>query len=599
MRHAVLLVLLVGGVFGTARAEKRWMYPQMDMELYRVHEMRDDVRRMGLYAAHPGKLPPLRDVAEFRRRCDESDPIPEAWRRVKATRYDFSEGMRYVAVEGGFCGGGAIRSADGGWEGRTFDGSWHPVSEYPDSEMPPHRARIAEDRTFDGLKMTNGCYDVGVEHLAYVECNSDVEPCLFVGESIPEMMDENLSDRECDSTMVCVGEGRWRTLSPLAFRYLRFKRPVGRVKVVPVGMRRETKGGIKTSNRRWAALQSVGVRTLDLCSNGFLIDGIKRDRLPWAGDLAVSLLANAYVYGDAEIVRRTLSVMDAYEGDVNGIVTYSMWTIICHDLNQLYFGDAAFLKDRWWRIKERIEDLVSRTGDDGLVVRGLDWVFVDWADPQSKTAMHMIWFGALKAAERLAVRVGDVRAADYRALAEKVRGSLNRCAWDETRGLYAANPNDRTQFGRQANIYAIVFGVADESQTVRIGDELAGDRLPPVGTPYVCGWELVALNRTGHHAAFFRRLEDVFGAMLDNGATTFWEGYDASEKGNARYAFYGRPWAKSLCHAWSAWPAFVFASEVKGVRPASDGWKTWECKPIPGAEDLKVNVPSPQGVLSF
>ena len=54
-----------------------WLYPQMDMELFRVHQMRDDVRRAGLYAYHPGVLPPLRDKAEFRHLCAEDDPLPE------------------------------------------------------------------------------------------------------------------------------------------------------------------------------------------------------------------------------------------------------------------------------------------------------------------------------------------------------------------------------------------------------------------------------------------------------------------------------------------------------------------------------------------
>ena len=90
-----------GGVDMTLTDRQRWLYPQMDMELYRVHEMRDTVRRMGLWAMHPGKLPPLRDCAEFRRRCAESDPLPEAAGRLSA-RYDAKDGMRYVTVNGGF-----------------------------------------------------------------------------------------------------------------------------------------------------------------------------------------------------------------------------------------------------------------------------------------------------------------------------------------------------------------------------------------------------------------------------------------------------------------------------------------------------------------
>ena len=111
--------------------------------------------------------------------------------------------------------------------------------------------------------------------------------------------------------------------------------------------------------------------------------------------------------------------------------------------------------------------------------------------------------------------------------------------------------------------------------------------MPPAGTPYVRGWELVALNRAGFHAAFFDGLEKTFGAMLDAGATTYWEGFDAAETGNARYAFYGRPWGKSLCHAWSAWPAFLFVSEAMGVRPTADGWAAYEAKTVPGRRQLK------------
>ena len=592
-----MLALALSGMAGAA--EKRWMCPQMEMELFRVHLMRDDVRRMGLYAGHPGKLPSNRDVVSFRRKCAKDAPLPEVWRMIGSTRYDDGEGRRYVDVNAGFSGCAAIRSDEDGWEAKVFDGSWRPVAEYPDSELPPHVERLPEDRAFAGLVATNGYYDVGEERLACVECVSTAEPLLFVGESVPEMMCGNRSDFEYDPTMVQVAEGHWRTPRPLAFRYLRFGSPVDGVKVVPVGRRRPVVGRVMTDNARWAKMFEVGARTLALCSDEFLVDGVKRDRLPWAGDLTVSLQADAYVYGDAEIARRSLSVMDAYEGDVNGFVTYSMWTIISHDLYQLHFGDRKFLEDRWWRIKWRVENLISRTDEDGFVAKGLDWIFVDWAKPESKTAMHMVWYGALQAAARLAERVGDARAVDYSALAAKVRANLDRLAWDDGRGLYRADLGGEEVFGRQANIFAVIFGAVSPEKAARIGDELAADRLPPVGTPYVFGWELVALVRTGHHKAFFDGLERVFGGMLDAGATTFWEGYDAAEKGNERYRFYGRPWGKSLCHVWSAWPAFIFVSEAMGVKPTSDGWRTWSSSPIPGAERFRASVPTPGGVLEI
>jgi len=575
----------------------RWLYPQMELELYRVREMMDNARRMRLYAGYPGQLPAPRDKVCFRRRCEASEPLPELSGIIESNRYDSVEGRRYLSLYGGYRGGGAIRSDKSGWEAQVFDGSWRPVAVYPDSPTPPHRERLPEDRSFNGLIATNGWYDAGLERLAYVECVADEDPQLFVGESIPELMAERMPELEYDPTMDQVADGRWRTRQPLAFRFLRFKRPAREVKIVPVGYQRPLLGTFETANARWAKLREVGVRTIERCSLDFLIDGIKRDRLPWAGDLTVAIMADAYLYGDPEVVRRTLSVMDAFKSDVNGIVNYSMWTIISHDLYQRYFADRQFLQDRWWRIRERIENLVSRTDADGFVTKDLDWVFVDWAEPQSDVALQVIWYGALMSGARLAERVGDSRVAAYRGLAAKVRTGLDRRAWDAKRGLYRANLDGKDVFGRQANIFAIVFEVADVDRSRLIAKELAADRLPPVGTPYVYGFELMALCRSGYHAEFLHGMEKVFGAMLDAGATTFWEGYNASAKGDERYAFYGRPWANSLCHAWSAWPAFMFVSEVMGVKPTSDGWATWEQKPIPGVEGLRAKIPTPMGMI--
>jgi len=560
-----------------------WFYPQMDLEIYRVNKMWQETDTVGMRAAHPGEVAKLREHVEFRRRKDdgtyETKTIYPQFRQPACIHSDLS-----------------------GWEAKTFDGVWRPCSKYPDSKTMPHLIDIPQDRGLSPLKFEHkgGYYDAGAETLAYIECESEKPPRFHLGESLAEVNEKDPERMEYIPRMVQVGDDLWRTPVPYAFRYLRFgdgQQKMERVKLVPVGRKYEKCGSFKSGSERWNKMFDVGKRTLFLCSQDFLIDGVKRDRLPWAGDLSVSLMATAYVSGDVEIVRRSLSVMDAYTGDVNGIVTYSMWTIIAHDMYQLYFGDRDFLNERWWRVKGRVENLISRCDERGFVTKGLDWVFVDWAKPRSVTALHVIWYGALQAAARLADRVGDTRSAFYRELAEKVRTNVDRLAWDETRGIYRANPNGEPVFGRQANVFAVVLGFADAAKAARIGDALAGDGLPPVGTPYVYGWELVALARTGHHQAFFDGIEKVFGAMLDAGATTFWEGYDASEKGDACYGFYGRPWGKSLCHVWSAWPAFVFVSEAMGVKPTSDGWQTWQRKPITGAERFSAVVPTPKGSL--
>ena len=86
----------------------------------------------------------------------------------------------------------------------------------------------------------------------------------------------------------------------------------------------------------------------------FLMDGIKRDRLPWAGDLAMSMMVNAYTFADREIVRRTIAMLGR-EGiaqtDINDIADYSLWWLIAQDRYQLFFGDRLHLQREWPRIK--------------------------------------------------------------------------------------------------------------------------------------------------------------------------------------------------------------------------------------------------------
>lgn len=97
--------------------------------------------------------------------------------------------------------------------------------------------------------------------------------------------------------------------------------------------------------------------------------------------------------------------------------------------------------------------------------------------------------------------------------------------------------------------------------------------MPAVGTPYMAGFENIAVSQMGNIDYMLNQVTEYWGAMLEKGATTFWEAYDAEEEGAELYAFYGRPYAKSLAHAWSAGPAFFLPSEIFGLRLLEDGFK--------------------------
>ena len=59
---------------------------------------------------------------------------------------------------------------------------------------------------------------------------------------------------------------------------------------------------------------------------------------------------------------------------------------------------------------------------------------------------------------------------------------------------------------------------------------------------------------------------------------------------------YGRPFGKSLCHAWSSGPAALLPDAVLGLRPLADGWRRFVVEPHLGdLEWAEARVPAPDG----
>jgi hypothetical protein len=74
-------------------------------------------------------------------------------------------------------------------------------------------------------------------------------------------------------------------------------------------------------------------------------------------------------------------------------------------------------------------------------------------------------------------------------------------------------------------------------------------------------------------------MERYWGGMLDQGATSFWEVYDPEVRGSAQYAMYGRPFGKSLCHAWGAGPIYLLGKYFMGVKPLEAGYARFLIEP--------------------
>jgi hypothetical protein len=234
-----------------------------------------------------------------------------------------------------------------------------------------------------------------------------------------------------------------------------------------------------------------------------------------------------------------------------------------------------------------------------------DWIFVDWVDfPMHKRGtlcFEQILF--CKALETMAV-CGQLlgKKTDYRAKADALRATIRQTFWSHDLQAYLHAIEDgqlNRQITKFPNMFAILYDQAYEEERKEIMQSvMLNPAVDPITTPYMRFYELEALCMMGYHEEVLREMRAYWGGMLREGATSFWEKYVPTETGTQHLAMYGRPYGKSLCHAWGASPVYLLGKYYLGVQPTKPGYEEFEVRPVLGdLEWMEGDVPTPQGMI--
>lgn len=332
---------------------------------------------------------------------------------------------------------------------------------------------------------------------------------------------------------------------------------------------------------------SVAAETFTLCSDLFFIDGVKRDRWIWSGDAWQCSLINQYLFFDEALNRRTLLALrghDPVRQHINTIVDYSLLWIINIENHYLMSNDVAFLRQIYPRMVSLMDWIAKDTDEKGFI-RGKegDWIFIDWAEIDKTGAVCAEQFLLLKAWQSLSLcaRAIGEEADVYNARAERLAAHIEACFWHEEKGAFIDSfESGKQNVTRHANIFAVLFNLVSPERRERIINAvLLNDRIPHIVTPYFTFFELDTLCQSGQQAVVWQRMRDYWGGMLALGATTFWEAFDPSQKGNEHYSMYGDAFGKSLCHAWGASPVYLLSRYFIGLRPLTPGYETFVIEP--------------------
>src|SRR5690554_2729533 len=149
-------------------------------------------------------------------------------------------------------------------------------------------------------------------------------------------------------------------------------------------------GSFKCDNERLNKIWDTGAYTVHLNMQEYLWDGIKRDRLVWLGDVHPEIMTINNVFGDQEVVRKSLDFgrdTTPLPGWMNGMSSYSLWWVISHKDFYLYNGDLDYLKEQQSYLTDLIKQIISKIDKKGR--ENLDGGrFLDWPTSEDEDVIH-------------------------------------------------------------------------------------------------------------------------------------------------------------------------------------------------------------------
>lgn len=493
-------------------------------------------------------------------------------------------------------------------------GDWHTKDEYHrcvtagfdvyyDSvDKSPEEFPFKYERIFpiEKINVNGGAlFDFGKETFGYLYVNGVDKNDKFrvsYGESKEEALDYT------DSIVYEDVEGKTEyKLRQRAFRYVFLtKAPDAEVYADYEYYPYEYKGSFRCNDEDVNKIWDICAYTLHITTREVHLEAIKRDRWLWGGDAYQAYKFNNYLFFDKDVVRRSTIALRGKEPfceHINTITDYSFFWVIGLKEYLLNYGDVDFIKFIYPRAVSLMDFSSKRVNADGFITKvDSDWIFIDWSDIDKDGALsaeQILYIEANKTMAYLASVIGE-DGAEYLKIADEMTEKTNRYFWSDEKGAYIdCYESGKNHVTRHANIFAVMYGIATESQKQAIiKNVLLNDEITQITTPYFEGYELDVFGMLGNFKYIEDKINSYWKGMLELGATTVWEEYDPKLSGAKHYEMYGKKYGKSLCHAWGAAPIYLLGKYFLGVEPTSDGFATFTVRPqLGGFEFIEGTVP--------
>ena len=321
-------------------------------------------------------------------------------------------------------------------------------------------------------------------------------------------------------------------------------------------------------------IYDTSVRTLELCMHDHYEDCPWREQALYAMDSRNQMLCGYYAFNEFDFPRANLSLMSK-DNRSDGLLSICTPTNVdltipsfsLHYITAVY-EYCAYSKDLTLakEIMPKLESIISVFTDrikDGLVLSFSSenhWNFYEWSDdlqgnlgkadePTAEAALNCLLSIALQNIEKICRMIAVE--GGYEKIADDLNSNIRKHFFDKKRGLID-NGICTGHFSELVNSLAVLCGAVSGEEAESICEVLANKNdITKVSLSMVCFKydALIKINKEKYKKYIIDDLKETYGAMLDAGATSFWE----TEKGESDCHRAG-----SLCHGWSAMPVYYF-----------------------------------------
>ena len=377
------------------------------------------------------------------------------------------------------------------------------------------------------------------------------------------------------------------------------------------------KGSFRCSDERLNQIWQTGAYTVHLNLQEYLWDGIKRDRLVWIGDMHPEVMTVNTVFGYNEAVPKSLDLtrnITPLPNWMNGISSYSIWWLLIQRDWFRYQGDWTYLQSQKDYLVGLLKVLISKVDASGR--EHLDGMrFLDWPSNENPEAIN----AGLQALMVQAMKYGAelcslLQEPELASTCLETEARLRKAAPQVIKPFLVLKKKPTEPGMKQAAALLAWAGLMDANEAdLKYLSQEGGHGFSTFYGYYM----LRSMALAGNYSGALDIIRSYWGAMLDMGATTFWEDFNLDWLPNAApidelvpagkkdihgdfgaYCYKG--FRHSLCHGWASGPTSWLTEYVLGVEVLELGCRVLRIVPhLADLEWVEGTFPTPKGIVKI